>query len=127
MMDARELYRTINFIMNECKDIPEMTRKKRLRIAESFKREVRQRNKQSEEDKIHFGWDYDGGYTKEFFDEPFTEEEKEEYRDANWIRINSPLDCTGLTFTHAIYIFNLKEPNSFGARSVVYHWMGRDV
>ena len=128
MMTTRELYRTINFIMNDC-DIAEMPREKRLKIAESFKREVRQRNKHSEEDVIHFGGkNYgDSFYSKEFFDQPFTEEEKEEYIDSNWIRINSPLDCTGLKFTNAIYIFNFKEPNGIGARSVVYHWYGLDV
>lgn len=131
MTSTRELYETINFIMNECKNIPEFTYKKRLKASESFKREVRRRiKKQSEENSIiYFGWDSSGygGYTKEYFDYHFTEEEKKKYREANWISINSPYDCTGKLFTHNIYIFNFRKPNSLGARSVVYHWMGRDV
>ena len=69
----------------------------------------------------------DSLYTKEFFNTPFTDEEKDEFIEDQWQRICSPYDCTGKLFTTSIRICYFKEPNSFGAMSVVYHFLSRDV
>ena len=47
-------------------------------------------------------------WKKVFFEgEYWDEEDKEAFRDDNWIEINSPYDCTGKTFTWAIDSFNV--------------------
>lgn len=66
-------------------------------------------------------------YIKEFFITPFTEQEKEEFINEQWQHTGYAFDCTGRPFTTSIRICNFKEPNSFGAMSVVYHFMAIDV
>ena len=62
---------------------------------------------------------------KEWYDSYFTDEEKEDYIESNWITINSAYDCTALPYTQSISIFNID--TSFGKRAVVYHSIGLDV
>ena len=128
-MAIKKKYELIKWIMEECE---EFDFKKRLDIVAPFKKEIRQimrpLNVDPFEETYHYRDDYgESYYIKEFFEYPFTEEDKEEFIEDQWRRICSPYDCTGLAFSTSIRIFNFKEPNSFGARSVVYHFLSRDV
>lgn len=51
----------------------------------------------------------------------FTEEEKREYINEEWMHINSPYDCTGRWFTIDIKIFDRPEG------TLVYHIKGLDI
>ena len=108
-----------------------VTREERLHKLEKHKKRIRQKMKdiyeRDEESEIIFHAAEDGTswIEKEWYSEPFTEEEKEEYIDARWQRIHSMFDCTGLQFTRWIEIFNVD--TSFGKRAVVYHAKGLDV
>lgn len=131
-LTEREYYKFIKDFM-ESDDI-QMTLKQKHRFLEFEKRNHRQaikfRNTRKADpfrETFHYRPDCDDSYyTKEFFDEKFTDEEKEEFINDQWRHINSPYDCTGMTFTQRIVICNFKEPNSFGALSVVYHFLGID-
>ena len=128
MLTIQESYEWIKIIM-ECEEI---SLEKRLKALESTKQNLRRRLKPLDTDPFketyHYRDEYgESYYIKEFFDEPFTEEEKEEFIEDQWRRIRSPYDCTGLSFTTSIRICNFKEPNSFGAMSVVYHFLSLDV
>lgn len=128
-MGLREKYKLVKWVMKDCNDLD---LEKRLNIVAQTKREIRQCMKPLNTDPFaetyHYKDEYgDYFYTKEFFECPFTEEDKEEFIKEQWQHIYSPYDCTGLNCTKSIRIFNLKEPNSFGARSVVYHFMAKDV
>lgn len=128
-MSTKQKYELIKWIMEECK---EFDLKKRLEIVAPYKKEIRAHIKSTSfdpfEETYHYRDEYgDSYYIREFFEYPFTEEDKEEFIEDQWRRICSPYDCTGLSFTTSIRIFNFKEPNSFGARSVVYHFLSRDV
>ena len=102
-----------------------------LKKLEKHKKRIRQKLKdiyeRDENNEIVFGADEygEGWIEKEWYDSPFTEEEKEEYIENNWRRIHSAFDCTGQSFTRWISIFNID--TSFGKRAVVYHAMGLDV
>ena len=106
-------------------------RRQCLEKLEKHKRRIRQTLKdiyeRDEQKEIVFGCDEYGEswIVKEWYDCPFTEEDKKEYIESEWIRINSPFDCTGLGFTRWIRIFNVD--TSFGKRAVVYHAIGLDV
>ena len=106
-------------------------RKECLRKLEKHKRRIRQEMKniyeRDKEKEIVVKCDEDGtGWiVKEWYDSPFSKEEKEEYIKNNWHHIHSMFDCTGLVFTRWICIFNIE--TSFGARAVVYHAKGLDV
>ena len=110
---------------------PELTHKQILKATENQKKRIRQKManiyKRDEIDEVVIGCDEDGtGWiVKEWYDCPFSEEDKKEYIEDNWQRINSMYDCTGLAFTRWIEIFNVE--TSFGARAVVYHAKGLDV
>jgi len=58
---------------------------------------------------LNGGGDYDSRWQKIFYpDEHWTNEEKREYIDCNWIECpNSQYDCTGAIFTWAIDIFDV--------------------
>ena len=58
---------------------------------------------------VNGGGDYDHYWQKIFFpDECWTEEEKREFVDDNWVRATpSQYDCTGQIFTWAIDVFNV--------------------
>ena len=80
-MDIRKKYELIKWIMEDCN---EFDLKKRLNIAAPFKKEIRQimkpLNTDPFEETCHYRDEYgESFYTKEFFDMPFTEEEKEEF------------------------------------------------
>lgn len=126
-MTTKETYRFIHDVM-EMDDFPLETR---LKILEQTKRELRRRQKHKinpfEETYHYRGDDWESYYSKEFFHSTFTEEEKEEFIESQWIRIYSPYDCTGRKFTTSIRICNFKELNSFGAMSCVYHFFSLDV
>ena len=118
--------------INEVMEMNEFSLERRLKILENVKRDLRKMLRPLDTDPFketyHYKDEYgESFYIKEFFDMPFTEEEKEEFIENQWRHIYSPYDCTGLTFSTSIRIFNFKEPNSFGARAVVYHFLGLDV
>lgn len=99
-------------------------------VGKQIKKEIRdtykEQSRQLEEPQPHYNDEYgESCWYKEWFSEPFTEEEKREWIEDHWITINSPYDCTGKWFTQSIQIFNVN--TSFGAKSVVYYYMGRDV
>lgn len=106
-------------------------REERLHKLEKHKKRIRQKMKdiykRDEESEIifHAAEDGTGWIEKEWYSEPFTDEEKEEYIDMRWQRIHCPWDCTGLAFTRWIEIFNVD--TSFGKCAVVYHAKGLDV
>ena len=124
-MTLREKIKLINEIMK----VNDFTHERKLDFVKEMKKEVRKALKKERNSSIsrHFSEDGESCYIKEWYNSPFTDQEKYEYMENEWIRIYSPYDCTGKWFTQSIRICNLKEPNSFGARSVVYHFMGLDV
>lgn len=129
-MTLRDKYKLIKWVMEE--DDVNMKLEKKLNIVKPFKKEIRQcmkpLNTEPFEETYHYRDEYgESFYIKEFFKYHFTEEDKEEFIEDQWQHIYNPYDCTGLRFTKSIRIFNFKEPNGFGARSVVYHFMGLDV
>ena len=106
----------------------EITREKRLKSTADFKRRLRgkvKRYNNKDTDDIHYSEDGESCWWKEYFDEPFTEEEKREFIEDRWVHIYSPYDCTGQWFTSRIAICNVN--TSFGAKSVAYFKMGLDV
>ena len=58
---------------------------------------------------INGSWSYDSGWQKIFFaGEHWSDEEKEEFINANWKRpVYSQYDCTGCIFTVGIEVFNV--------------------
>ena len=127
-MTIKQRYELIKYVM----EWSEFPLEKRLKGLEQTKRELRKMLRSLKvdpfEETYHYRDEYgDSYYIKEFFDMPFTEEEKIKFIESQWQRIYSPYDCTGLSFTTSIRICNFKEPNSFGARAVVYHFLSRDV
>lgn len=128
MLTVKQSYELIKYVM----EWSEFPLEKKLKGLEYTKRELRKMlkplNVDPFEETYHYKDEYgDSYYIKEFFDVHFTDEEKEEFINDQWQRIHSAYDCTGKCFTTSIRVFNFKEPNSFGARSVVYHFMSRDV
>lgn len=98
----------------------------RLKSVESFKKNIRKKlaqyNNRTEE--RHYT-DDDSYYYKEWFSEPFTEEEKREYIEDNWQSVGYyPYSPTGLWFTTKIVVCNVE--TSFGAKAVAYHFMSFD-
>lgn len=77
-------------------------------------------------ESTHYRDDYECWYTKEFFKNPFSDEEKEKFINDQWRTTGYAFDCSGRPFTTSIVICNLKKPNSFGAMAVVYHFMAHD-
>ena len=106
-------------------------REEYLNKLEKHKKRIRQKLKEiyerDEQKEIVFGCDKhgEGWIVKEWYDSPFTDEEKQEYIESNWRTIHSLYDCTALPYTRWISIFNVD--TSFGKRAVVYHAIGLDV
>lgn len=128
MFTVRQSYELINDVM-QMKEFPLECR---LKILKNIKHDLRKVLKPLDtnpfKETYHYEDEYgEGYYIKEFFTEPFTEEEKEMFIKNQWRYIHSLYDCTGKPFTKSIIICNFKEPNSFGAMSVVYHFLGLDV
>lgn len=128
MFDVRKSYEIIKWITED----EMLTQEQKLRFTKDIKADLRKVLKPLDTDPFketyHYRDEYgESYYIKEFFDMPFTEEEKEEFIEDQWRHIYSPFDCTGQSFTRYISIFNFKEPNGFGARSVVYHFLSLDV
>lgn len=127
-MTIHQMYSFVKFIMEDS----DFTLEQKLRATKDLKRDIRRIMKPLNTDPFEEIWHYrdeygDSCYTKEFFDVTFTEEEKEEFIKDQWRHIYSLYDCTGKLFTTSIRVINFKEPNSFGAKSCVYHFMSRDV
>lgn len=115
-LEELELY---NLILNELTD-PEKISYVKEKIIET-KRKYRARLKEECADKYLYPYnkkgkivacssnnDWETFWRKVFFEgEHWDEEDKEAFRDDNWIEINSPYDCTGKTFTWAIDSFNV--------------------
>lgn len=128
MLTVKQSYELIKYVMKWS----EFPLEKRLKSLEYTKRELRKMLKQTNTDPFKETYHYrdesgESYYIKEFFNFNFTEEDKEEFIESQWQRIHSPFDCTGRSFTTSIRICNFKEPNSFGAKSVVYHFLSLDV
>jgi hypothetical protein len=122
------MYSFVKWIMEDS----DFTQEQKLKATKDIKRDIRRVmcpiNTDLFEETVHYRDEYgESCYTKEFFEQTFSDEDKEEFIKDQWRHICSPYDCTGLRFTTSIRIINFKEPNSFGARSVVYHFMGLDV
>jgi hypothetical protein len=111
----------------EIKVEKEVSRQQRLKSVENFKKRVREKIKRynNREDNIHYNEDGESCWWKEYFNEPFTEEEKREFIEDSWQHINLPWSPTGQWFTSHIAVCNVE--TSFGAKAVVYHFMGLDV
>lgn len=90
-----------------------------------LKRKLRARLNAKPHDAILVKEDNDGYVEKQFFDHPFTDEEKRRFEEDNRIYTGCAYDCSGRPFTRWIEIFNIE--TSFGAKSVVYHSIGYDV
>jgi hypothetical protein len=75
-------------------------------------------------DDRHFNSDGESFYYKEWFDYPFTEEDKQEFIEDNWVSINLPWSPTGKWFTSHIAVCNVE--TSFGKKAVAYHFMSLD-
>ena len=107
----------------------EVSRQQRLKSVENFKKRIREKikryNNRRAEDNIHYSEDGERCWYKEWFDYHFTEEDKREFIEDRWVHIYSPYDCTGKWFTSHIAVCNVE--TSFGAKAVVYHFMGLDV
>ena len=105
-----------------------ISRQQRLKSVESFKKSIREKIRHYNGDtdfECHYSEDGESCWYKQFYDEPFTEEEKKEFIEENWVHIYSLYDCTGKWFTRYIVVCNVN--TSFGAKSVVYHALGLDV
>ena len=101
------------------------SRQQRLKSVENFKKRIREKLKRyNEADDIHYSEDGESYYYKEWFDYPFTEEDKQEFIEDNWVYINAPYSPTGRWFTSHIAVCNVE--TSFGARAVAYHFMSLD-
>lgn len=106
-------------------------RREYLEKLKDYKKSIRSRMNQiyirDEEQKeiVQYEEDGSGWIEKEWYDFHFTNEDKEEYIEANWHHTNCAFDCTGRVFTGWISIFNVE--TSFGAKSVVYHAKRLDV
>lgn len=127
MSSLRQDFDFVHWVMNESElNVPLATR---LDITKNIKRKIRNllaRNDHSP--KFHYRDDSgESFWFKEYFNTTFSDEEKEEYIENEWVEINSPYDCTGRAFSTSIKIINFKEPNSLGKMSVVYHFMALDV
>lgn len=126
-MSLRSDFSVVHWIMNT-ESLP-LSREQRLKSTENMKRSIRQSlSCKDTRPKYHYRDECgESFWFKEFFNTPFSEEEKEEYIENEWRHIYSPWDCTGQVFTTDIKIINFKEPNSLGKMSVVYHFMALDV
>lgn len=71
---------------------------------------------------INGHYDCDSGWYKILFaNEHWSDEEKREFIDDNWVEINSPYDCTGKIFTYRISVCNTPKG------VVAYIFEARDV
>ena len=127
-MRIEKMYELVKWIIEDS----DLTQEQKLKLTRDIKKDIRKIMKPLNTDPFdpvyHYNDTYfDSYYIKEFFGSTFTEEEKKEFIEDQWRRICSPYDCTGQTFTQRIVICNFKEPNSFGAMSCVYHFLGLDV
>ena len=127
--EKEEIRQDISFLrtLMELKVEKEVSYQQRLKSVESFKKRLREKLKRynDETEDIHYSVEGESCWWKEYFDEPFTEEEKREFIKDRWIHIYSPYDCTGRWFTQWIAVYNVE--TSFGAKSVAYFKMGLDV
>jgi hypothetical protein len=105
----------------------EVSRQQRLKSVENFKKRIREKMKRynNREDDVHYSEDGESCWWKEYFDEPFTEEEKREFIEDRWVHVSLPWSPTGQWFTSHIAVCNVE--TSFGAKSVAWFFMGLDV
>ena len=125
--DKRELKR----LYESVKDIMELDMiplQKRYKGTEHLKREIRKiiarNNDKCPEEVRHYSSDGESYYYKEWFNYPFTEEDKQEYIEYNWQHINSPYSPTGRWFTRNIVVCNVN--GSKNGKAVAYIFMGLD-
>ena len=118
----RDLFSAIKFIM----DTEESPLQKRIDATERLKRRVRERIAYVNENpqERHYSEDGESYYYKEWFDYPFTEEDKQDYIEDSWIHINLPWSPTGKWFTRNIVVCNVS--GSKNGKAVAYHFMGLD-
>ena len=122
---TRQLYEILLLL----KTFPEnaLNKDSKNELIKECKRVIRERNHENEQNKYIFSHgNWDSWWTKEWFEEPFTEKEKEDYIEDHWIHATpSQYDCTGQTFTVSIYVFNVKVNGV--ERGLVYHFLAIDV
>ena len=119
MADLREKYELLKIyeeLVDECfkRNLPDKAEYGMEKIKE-IKREIRNRNNGKKYlynnygEIVNCGGDYDSFWQKIFFPgERWTDEEKNEFIEENWIHaMPSQYDCTGQTFTWAIDVFNV--------------------
>lgn len=108
------LYKELKFAM----DLREISSDKESvdKYIVNLKKRIRRLNRQGADNSDIIWTSECSGYTRVDFDGLFTEEEKAEYIESNWIFINSPYDCTGKIFTTYIKVFNMPSID----RSVAY-------
>ena len=123
MTSIKDNYSIINMIMK----LEDFSLKDRLEMTAYLKRELRKNiaSLNKNKTKIHYYSDGDGYWYKEFFNTPFSDEEKREFIEEQWCNNNSMYDCTGLPFTQHITVCNVE--TSFGAKAVAYHFLGLDI
>ena len=121
--EIRESFSIIKDIMN----MEEFPYEKRIKFAEPFKRKAREKLKRynNKIDDVHYSEDGESLWWKEYFDAPFTEEEKQEFIEERWVNVYSHYSPTGQWFTRHIAVCNVD--TSFGAKSCAYFFMGLDV
>lgn len=123
--ELRKEISLIRELMNIQVDGYNPSRQQRLKSVEGFKKRIREKLKRyNEADDIHYSEDGESYWYKEWFDSPFTEEEKREFVEDNWVHINLPWSPTGQWFTSHIAVCNVE--TSFGAKAVAYHFMSLD-
>lgn len=104
----------------------DISRKQHLKSVEGLKKLIRKKladyNKRT--DDRHYTSDGESFYYKEWFDYPFTEEDKREFIEDNWVSINLPWSPTGKWFTSHISVCNVN--SSKNGKAVAYHFMSLD-
>ena len=127
--DIRTDISLLRELMNLEIDGYNISRQQHMKSVEGLKKLVRnklaQYNKRKEEENnMHYSSDGESCYYKIWFDSHFTEEEKREYIEDNWVHVNYPWSPTGLWFTSHIVVCNVN--GSENGKAVAYHFMGLD-
>ena len=123
--ELRKEISLIRELMNIQVDGYNPSRQQRLKSVEGFKKRIREKLKRyNEADDIHYSEDGESYWYKEWFDSPFTEEEKREFVEDNWVHINLPWSPTGQWFTRHIEVCNVN--GSENGKAVAYIFMGLD-
>ena len=116
----------LNSLINLEIESYDISRQQHLKSIEGLKKLVRKKLAEynNKIDNRHFASDGESYYYKEWFDYSFTEEDKQEYIEDNWVHINLPWSPTGKWFTSHIVVCNVN--GSKNGKAIAYHFMGLD-